>query len=103
MLIIYQSKNIVLIAKSLKLCLILCNAMVAHQTPLYMGFSRQEYWNGLPFPLLGNLPDPGIRRASVMSPALQPGSLPLILPGNPDQGYIPGIGYSFRLMQGDVY
>ena len=33
---------------------------VALQAPLSMGFSRQEYWNGVPFPLLGDLPDPGI-------------------------------------------
>ena len=33
---------------------------VAHQAPLSMGFSRQEYWNGLPFPSPGDLPDPGI-------------------------------------------
>ena len=33
---------------------------VAHQTPLPMGFSRQEYWSGLPFPPPGDLPDPGI-------------------------------------------
>ena len=33
---------------------------VAHQTPLSMGFSRQEYWSGLPFPSPGNLPDSGI-------------------------------------------
>ena len=31
-----------------------------HQAPLSMGFSRQEYWNGLPFPSPGDLPDPGI-------------------------------------------
>ena len=41
---------------------------VAHQVPLSMGFSRQEYWNGLPFPSLGNLPHPGIKP---VSPALQ--------------------------------
>ena len=41
---------------------------VAHQAPLSMGFSRQEYWSGLPFPPLGDLPDPGIEP---MSPALQ--------------------------------
>ena len=35
---------------------------VAHQAPLSMGFSRQEYWSGLPFPSPGNLPDPGIDR-----------------------------------------
>ena len=33
---------------------------VAHQVPLSMGFSRQEYWSRLPFPTLGDLPDPGI-------------------------------------------
>ena len=37
---------------------------VAHQAPLSMGFSMQQYWNGLPFPPLGNLPDPGIKPVS---------------------------------------
>ena len=32
-----------------------------HQAPLSMGFSRQEYWSGLPFPSPGDLPDPGIK------------------------------------------
>ena len=35
-----------------------------------MGFSRQEYWNGFPFPSPGNLPDPGIESATLVSPAL---------------------------------
>ena len=35
-----------------------------------MGFSRQEYWNGLPFPTPGDLPDPGIEPATLVSPAL---------------------------------
>ena len=43
---------------------------VAHQAPLSMEFSRQEYWNGLPFPSPGELPDPGIETTSLMSPAL---------------------------------
>ena len=43
---------------------------VTHQTPLSMGFPRQEYWSGLPFPPPGDLPDPGIRLASLVSPAL---------------------------------
>ena len=43
---------------------------VAHQAPLSMGFSRQEYWSGLPFPSPGYLPDPGIELASLMSPVL---------------------------------
>ena len=44
----------------------------AHQTPLSMGFPRQEYWSGLPFPTPGDLPDPGIKSGS---PALQADSL----------------------------
>ena len=43
---------------------------VAHQTPLSMGLPRQEYWNGLPFPSPGHLPDPGIEPVSPASPAL---------------------------------
>ena len=45
---------------------------VAHQAPLSMGFSRQEYWSGLPFPSLGDLPKPGIKPRS---PALQADAL----------------------------
>ena len=37
---------------------------VAHQAPLSMGFPRQEYWSGLPFPSPGDLPDPGIKLMS---------------------------------------
>ena len=37
---------------------------VAHQTPLSMGFPRQEYWSGLPFPSSGDLPNPGTKPAS---------------------------------------
>jgi len=37
---------------------------VAHQAPLSMGFSRQEYWSGLPFPSPGGLPDQGIEPRS---------------------------------------
>ena len=43
---------------------------IACQAPLSMGFSRQEYWSGLPFPSLGDLPNAGIKPASRMSPAL---------------------------------
>ena len=43
---------------------------VAHQAPLSTGFPRQEYWTGLPFPSLGDLPDSGTERASLASPAL---------------------------------
>ena len=43
---------------------------VARQVPLPMGFSRQEYWSGLSSLPPGDLPDPGIERVSLMSPAL---------------------------------
>ena len=43
---------------------------VASQAPLSMGSSRQEYWGGLPCPPTGDLPNPGIASASIMSPAL---------------------------------
>jgi len=46
---------------------------VACQTPLSMGCSRWEYWNGLPFPPPGDLPDPGIKPKSLTSPALAGG------------------------------
>ena len=43
---------------------------VAHQAPLSMEFSRQEYWSVLPFPSPGDLPDPEIKPTSRVSPAL---------------------------------
>ena len=43
---------------------------VAHQAPLFMGFPRLEYWSGLPFPSLGDLPDQGIEPKSPVSSAL---------------------------------
>ena len=46
---------------------------VACQAPLSMGFSRQSYWCGLPFPLPGDLPDPGTEPTSPVSPALAGG------------------------------
>ena len=47
--------------------------VIALQVPLSMGFSRKEYWSGLPFPSPGDLPDPGIE---ARSPTLQADSLP---------------------------
>ena len=51
---------------------------VAHQAPLSMGFSRHEYWSGLPFPSPGDLPDPGIEPTF---PALQADALTSEPPG----------------------
>ena len=46
---------------------------VALQAPLALGFSRQEYWSGLPCPPPGDLPDPGMETTPLMSPALAGG------------------------------
>ena len=64
-----------------KLCLTFVTPLtVAHQAPQSIGFSRQKYWSGLPFPFPGDLPNPGIKPRS---PALQANSLLTELPGKP--------------------
>ena len=55
---------------------------VAHQAPPSMGFSRQEYWSGLPFPSPGDLPNPGIEPTS---PPLQADALTSEPPGKPNK------------------
>ena len=60
-------------AKLLQLCPTLCDPIDCNSPllqALSMGFSRQEYWSGLPCPPPGDLPDPVIKPASLMSPAL---------------------------------
>ena len=52
------------------------------------GFSRQEYWSGLSFPPLGDLPNPGIKLTSLTSPAWQAGSLPLVPAGKHIYTYV---------------
>ena len=66
--------------QSAKSCLTHCNPTVAHQPPLSLGFSKQEYWSGFPLPPPGDLPDPGIKPKS---PVLQVDSLPLSHLGSP--------------------
>ena len=56
---------------------------VAYQAPPSMGFSRQEYWSGVPFPSAGGLPNPGIKPGS---PALEAHALTSEPPGKP--GYL---------------
>ena len=69
-------------------CLVMSNSVtpwtVACQAPLSMGFSRQEYWGGLPFPSPEDLPNPGIKPMSPTAPALQADSLPPSHWGSPD-------------------
>ena len=58
-------------AQLLQSCLTLCDPWtVAHQAPLYMELSRQEYWSGLPFPPPGDCPDLGSELVSFVSPLL---------------------------------
>ena len=59
-------------------CMCALQSIVLHshalcQAPLSMGFSRQEFWSGLPWPLPGNLPNLGIKPMFLMSPALAGG------------------------------
>ena len=61
---------------------------VAHQAPLSMGFSRQEYWSGLPCPPPGDLPHP---RIEPKSPALQADSSPSEPPGKPKNTGVGGL------------
>ena len=64
-------------------CPTLCDPWtVAHQAPPSMGFSRPEYWSGLPFPSPGDLPNPGIKPRS---PALQADFLTSEPPGKPQR------------------
>ena len=56
---------------------------VGCQAPLSMGFPRQEYCRGLPFRSPGDLPDPGIELASLVSPALAGGWFTTEPPGKP--------------------
>ena len=56
---------------------------VAHQVPLSIEFSRQEYWNGLPFPIPGDRLDLGIKPTSPESPILAGGFFPVEPPGKP--------------------
>ena len=76
-----------IVSLSLHICMLslfshvqLCAALrtVAHQAPLSMGFSRQEYWSGLPCPPPGDLPNARNEPASLMSPASVGGFLPLV-------------------------
>ena len=57
----------------------------AHQAPLSMGFSRQEYWSGLLFPSSGDLLDPRIKPTTLVFPALAGGFFTTAPPGKPSR------------------
>ena len=69
---IYITLGVCMHSKSLQSCPTLCDPMdyIACQSPLSMGFFRQEYWSGLPCPSPGDLSNPGIKPASPVSLAL---------------------------------
>ena len=74
-----ESQHILVVVQSLgRVQLFVTPWTVAHQAPLSIGFSRQAYWSGLPFPSPRDLPNPGVEPRS---PALQADSLPLAPPG----------------------
>ena len=75
-------------------CLFVTPPTVARQTPLSMGFSRQEYWNGLPFPPPGDLPHLGIKPKSLVSSVLVGRFFITEPPGKPIQGIkLPNLCY----------
>ena len=74
-----ERKRTVAVDLNLFSCSVVSNPLWP-QAPLFMGFSRQEYWSGLPFPPPGDLPNSGIKPKSS---ALQADSLPLAPPGKP--------------------
>ena len=59
----------------------------SHQCPLSIGFSRQEYWSGLPFPPAENLPNPGIEPSSLTSPALAGRLFITLQTGEPNKNF----------------
>ena len=79
---IYELDVVSLCMLTTQSCPTLCDPMdyIARQAPVSMGFSRQEYWSGLPFPSPGNPPKPGIEPRST---ALQADSLPPQYLGSP--------------------
>ena len=81
----------------LSACLYACSLWtVANQAPLSVGFSRQEYWSGLPCPPPGDCPYPGIELTSPWTPALQADSLPTKPLGSPVMAHFTSIHSLFK-------
>ncbi|XDA79538.1 hypothetical protein R6Z07F_009548 [Ovis aries] len=94
----------------MRACLFSCSAVsdsfvtpqtVAHQAPLSMEFSRQEYWSGLLFPTPGDLPNPGIKHMSPESPTSAGGFFTAEPPGKPiHQRYWPMRFFTCGILSG---
>ena len=70
---------------------------MACHTPLTLGFSRQEYWSGLPYPPPGDLPHPGIEPMSPASPTMQGDSLPTEPLEKPPASLIPNPNWAMEV------
>ena len=79
-----------------QLCLFVTPRTIAYYTPPSMGFPRQEYWSGLPFPSSEDLPNPGIK---LMSPSLQADTLLSEPPGKVLLEYQLELEYPFSSVQ----
>ena len=77
----------------------------AHQALLSMEFSRHKYWNGLLFPPLEDLPDPGVEPTSPATPALHVDSLPLSHWGSPQWASLVGkiSIFHYKILHNDIY
>ena len=86
--IVQSTKHLLVVVVKLLSCVRLFATpwTVAYQAPPFMGFSRQEYWSGLPFPSPGDLPDPGIKPRS---PTSQADALTSEPPGKPKHVLFP--------------
>ena len=83
---LFGQPNVCVCAQSLsRIRLFVTPRTVAYQASLSMEFSRQEYWSGLPFPILEDSPDPGIEPTSFEPPALAGGFFTTEPPGKPGQ------------------
>ena len=69
---------------------------IARQSPLSMEFFRQGYWSGLPFPPPGNLLNPGIKLASLVSPTLAGEFFTTVPPGKPFKNYTLSLTISYK-------
>ena len=90
-------------AKSLQLCLTLCDPVDCSPPGSSMGFSSQEYWSGLAFPPPGDLPNPGIQPGSPKSPALA-GRFPTTEPpGKPRRQLLSSNGKSWVVLSETIW
>ena len=93
-----SSRDCIILCVCTQLCLTLCDRMdIAHQAPLSMGFSNQEYWSGLPFPPPGDSPDPASPALASVLFTVEPLSFTMCGFHFFFQKYVPIINYNLFL------